>query len=629
MCGFVGLRALDGLAVERYERLSDALSSIRHRGPDGEERFQTSWLLLAHARLSIIDLTAAAQQPMLDSSGRYALTFNGEIYNYRELATQYLADDNEVNRNSDTAVLLAMYKRFGRECLKYLDGMFAFVVVDLQERTLFLARDRFGEKPLYMLQAQGMVAFASEMTALRRLFPDFPWEIDLVSLAIYHIVGSVPPPRTIYRNVHAVRSAHWMEIDSSGDVREGSYWCLAQAAAEHVATPMVSYVDTVARCQHYLLHAMRSRMVSDVPVGVFLSGGLDSGSILSLQAAQNFAALEALCIDFPDQRFSEYRLAEATANVFGARLHRSVVTPESFMEHLDDFFTISDQPTTDGFNAYFASMHAKALGIKVWLSGVGGDELFGGYPSFRRIGRLSRLSQLMQLSLPGAVTDTWANYFPYYLKFSRLLHLCLSGDPVKRAYQGLRNPTPKSNVLSVLSRESFAIDCDLTAVLDSLYPSTEYCRDDFQRASAMESGVYMGSQLLRDIDNFSMAHSIEVRAPFLDHELFGFVFSLPAQFKIREGNKKPLLIDALPYPLPGAVLEQPKMGFTFPVENWLKGHMASSFRNHVLTERNRMFWDISALENMWDMYMKGRLHWSVLWSYYAFARWWGAHCEQI
>jgi asparagine synthase (glutamine-hydrolysing) len=520
-----------------------------------------------------------------------------------------------------------MYMRFGRECPQYLDGMFAFAVVDLDEKTLFLARDRFGEKPLYVLQVPGTVAFASEISALRKLLPDSLWDVDPISLAIYHVVCSIPAPRTIYKNVHSLRPAHWMEVDSIGGIREGSYWSLEGAAAAHANASILSYGDAAERCQHLLLRATRSRMVSDVPVGVFLSGGLDSGSILSLLTAQGYASLDALCIDFPDERFSDYRLAEATAKAFGARLHRRVVTPESFMEHLNDFFSISDQPTMDGFNTYFVSMHARALNIKVWLSGVGGDELFGGYPSFQRIGRIRRLSRLLQMTLPDAVADTWTRFFPHHLKISRLLHLSLKGDPVKRAYQGLRNPVPRSNMLRGLSDTLVIHEGDFMGVLDSLYPSTAYCRDDFQRASAIEAGVYMAAQLLRDIDNFSMAHSIETRAPFLDHELFGFVFSLPQRLKTRQGGKKPLLTDALANPLPEMVVRQPKRGFTFPLEIWLKGHMDKSFRDHVLTERNCEFWDTNVLERMWSGYLKGELHWSVPWGYYAFARWWEAHRE--
>jgi len=627
MCGFVGIRRLAGFTPDQPQKLGDALDAIRHRGPDSKGQIETPWLLMGHVRLSIIDLTSAANQPMLDHSGRYVLVFNGEIYNYRELAERYLADDAALNKYSDTAILLAMYKKFGRDCLSYLDGMFAFVVADLQEKTLFLARDRFGEKPLYVLLASGTFAFASEISALKRLLPNFHFDIDPVSLAIYHVVCSIPAPYTIYKNVRSLRPAHWMEVDASGDIREGSYWSLEKAIATHANTLMPSYGDALEHCRQLLLCATRSRMISDVPVGVFLSGGLDSGSILSLLNSQSYESLDALCIDFPEQRFSEYRLAEATAIAFDVRLHRSVVTPESFMEHLDDFFSVSDQPTMDGFNTYFVSMHGRALGIKVWLSGVGGDELFGGYPSFQRIGNIRRLSRLLQIALPSTVADRWAGVFPYHLKMSRLLHLSLNGDPVKRAYQGLRNPIPRSNMLRGLSIAHTVLNSDFMGILDGLYPSTGYCRDDFQRASAMEGGVYMAAQLLRDIDNFSMAHSIETRAPFLNHELFEFVFSLPQRIKEHGGKKKSLLTAALPRPLPHMVMNQPKRGFTFPIEAWLKTHMEKSFREYVLDGRMGLFWDIPLLQRMWDRHLKGNLHWSIPWGYYAFAKWWASHRE--
>lgn len=600
-------------------RLDAALAEIRHRGPDGEGKLRVSEFGFAHARLSIIDLTEAARQPMVDRTGRFVLLFNGEIYNYRELAAAYFPDDHSLNRNSDSAVLLAMYTRFGRECLQHLNGMFAFTVVDLAARSVFMARDRVGEKPLYWVKTPDCLAFASEIGALRRLIPDADWSIDPEALVLYHSVGSVPAPYTIYRAARALRPANWMLFDAQGRQEVGTYW---EPAGYGLQQPL-DREEAIIACRGHLINAVRSRLVSDVPVGVFLSGGLDSGSILSLCHALGNDAPEALCIDFPDVGFSEYRLAAQTAKKFGARLHRSLVTPTEFNDNLDDFFSAADQPTTDGFNTYFVSLHAKGLGIKVWLSGVGGDELFGGYRSFRRLAKLSRLSSALQHAPLSVMARAWIeHWFPHRLRLARLANLSQRGNQAVRAYQTLRNTLPAGIVANYLLSPHMRHEAgQAQQVVDGIYPDPTLCKDDFQRASLLETTVYMASQLLRDIDNFSMAHSIEVRAPFLDHRLFEYVFALPSAFKSEAGRIKPLLLDALERSLPQAVLSQPKRGFTFPIETWLRRDLASTFESHVLDPHNAEFWDLDAVRRIWQAHLAGRVHWSVPWQFYAFARW--------
>ncbi len=626
MCGFVGYKSHNQLNDRIGHDIRNAISSIRHRGPDGEGIYGNDWLQLAHARLSIIDLSEAAAQPMLEQSGRYAIVFNGEIYNYKELAAQFLAGVSNVNTASDTAVLLAMYQKMGATCLDHLDGMFAFAIVDLLERTVFLARDRFGEKPVYWTKDAAGFGFASEIRALKSLLPERDWAVSAESLAVYHVAGSIPAPRTIYKDVHALMPGRWLLVSDLGEIKEGVYWSLHKSFAKHERnTKKLSFDQALVGTREKLLNSVRSRMVSDVPVGLFLSGGMDSGAILSLAVDAGYSDITALCIDFPETEFSEYRLAQKTADMFGAKLHRSVITPELFLEHLNHFFEASDQPTTDGFNTFFVSMQAKALGIKVWLSGVGGDELFGGYPSFSRIGRLRSVSKVLQVVLPDLASKSWARYKPKSLRVSRLLHLGIEGNPTSRAYQCLRNPIPLENVNNLIMHGQGASQILAHDNLDHYYPDADYFDDNFQRASAMESSVYMASQLLRDIDNFSMANSIETRAPFLDHELFGYVFSLPQKYKIGSAGVKSLLKTALPKKLPNEVMSQTKKGFTFPVEVWLKQNMQASFENYVFLEKNAMFWDMQKIKVLWDGYMNGEVHWSTVWSFYAFARWNSAH----
>jgi asparagine synthase (glutamine-hydrolysing) len=619
MCGFVGAHDIrpDSPALRR---LDHALAAIRHRGPDGTGTWVGVPFGLAHARLSIIDLSDAARQPMTDSTGRFTLVFNGEIYNYRDLAERYFPDDRSLRRDSDTAVLLAMYRRFGADCLPYLDGMFAFAVIDSERRAVFMARDRFGEKPLYWVQTDGCMAFASEIGALRQLIPEHDWSIDREGLLLFHSTGSIPAPYTIYRGVRSVKAGCWMSFDTDGHRVEATYWALGDGPP-----PAVDHEAVIDSVRERLLHAARTRLVSDVPVGIFLSGGLDSGSILSLTRSLGGPVPDTLCIDFADPRFSEYALARSSADRFGSRLHRCLVTPEEFGANLDSYFAAADQPTTDGFNTYFAGLYAKQTGIKVWLSGVGGDELFGGYPSFAKIGGYTLLSRLLQ----GMLKDSWIRVAERRLhgryRLARILHLGLRGPATRRAYQSLRNTVPADMANDMLAHAMRTSSDSVTDLLDHIYPETDCCHDDYQRATVLESAVYMRYQLLRDIDNFSMAHSLEFRAPFLDHRLFEYVYGLSSNHKKNSGRIKPLLIDALPRRLPDAVVAQPKRGFTFPIETWLRKELRQSWEGAVLRAENRAIWDLDSVARLWRLHLAGQLHWSVPWQFYTFARWCEAH----
>lgn len=629
MCGFVGFHSSDGSPPGLVDRLSTALAAIRHRGPDGEGVYTNPWLGMAHARLAIIDPGESAQQPMVDRAGRFILVFNGEIYNYRELYVRYCDEDPTVNGHSDTAVLLALYQRFGAACLELLDGMFAFAVADVRARTLFLARDRFGEKPLYWVRRQNAVLFGSELTALKALASECPWGLDPESIALFHMMGSIPPPQTIYRDVRALRPGCWLRVSTEGDIVEGRYWSLecttgpsAGEAGEH------GYEALVEGTRARLLQAVESRMVSDVEVGLFLSGGIDSGALLGLLKAQKRTPVAALCIDFPPPADSEFEMARVTADQYNGLLHRQTISAETFLAGMDGFFSAMDQPTGDGYNTFFVSRAAHQLGIKVWLSGVGGDELFGGYPFFKRITSLSRLTRALQLAVPTLVVEKGA-FLCDNLRIARLLHLADGGDAYTRAYQVCRNPVPWRNALMVLHpslRESLR---EINDSMDGCYPYTGGARDDFQRATLLESSMYMRAQLLRDMDNFSMAHSIELRAPYLDHRLFEYVFRAPQAHKRRSGQAKPLLADALPIPLPPAVVRQTKRGFTFPVEVWLKQQLGRSFEAHVMDRHIDGLYDRHAVTGLWHAYRKGAVHSSVIWNLYAFARWVGEHHESV
>jgi asparagine synthase (glutamine-hydrolysing) len=622
VCGFVGVINSFVEDAEQGVRLDDALAAILHRGPDGTGCLDIPGLGLRHARLSIIDLTNAAAQPMKSACGRFAIVFNGEIYNYKELYREHLARDTGVNPNSDTSVLLSLFRRFGSRCVPLLDGMFAFAICDLKTHRVFLARDRFGEKPLFWLARGRTLAFASELKALRIAVPDGSvGGIDHQACAIYHIVGSIPAPKTIYRGVVALEPGHWMDFDN-GKVTTGRYWSLPAPCEQQSLAPN----EALSITRDALLDAVRSRMVSDVPVGLFLSGGIDSTAILSLLSTLGHDSLTAICIDFSETKYSEFEVAKRTAEHFGANIHREVVDQQRFLDLLPGFFSVMDQPSKDGFNTYTVSLAARKLGIKVWLSGVGGDEAFAGYPSFFTLGKLSRISRLL-MHCPGILIEQGSSLLRNRTKLCRILQLGDVGVPEQRAYQALRNPLAWRTVRSLLS-PIWESNWRFPGTLDALYPVSNPRADEVQIASALESQVYMPSELLRDIDNFSMASSLELRAPYLSHKLFETVYLLDQSLKRQPNRRKPLLTEVLPKPLPTEVLGQPKWGFTFPMEVWLRAFMTQSFQDVAFDSRMQEIWDLRRVRALWQLYLEGRTHWASVWQLYAFARWYLQTCAR-
>jgi len=557
------------------------------------------------------------------------IVFNGELYNYRELYAEYFQDDRSVNGNSDTAVLLSLYERFNKDCVKLLNGMFSFVIIDILRKSIFMCRDRFGEKPLYWMQNGQSVLFGSELKALKVLMPNCPWRIDPESVALYHMIGTIPPPHTIYEGVMALRPGHWIEVESSGKISEGQYWSIEESLNAPGENGTGTYQQILEETRTLLLQAVRSRMVSDVEVGLFLSGGHDSGAILSLIKALDLDPIRTLCLDFPDESFSEFRLARLTSQRFNANLRRRVISPQMFLDGIGDYFDSMDQPTSDGYNTFFVSRAARELGIKVWLSGVGGDELFGGYPFFKRVQTLKWMAWAISALLPRIAVEWTAPHLFEHLRVARLCHLADDGSSVTRAYQTCRNSLPWRNAFRLLApgiRENIH---EINHKKDQLYPNTDQFSDDFQRATVLETSVYMRSQLLRDMDNFSMAHSIEIRAPYLDHRLFEHVLRLPQCYKKQKGRVKPLLEDALPFALPEEVRQQGKRGFTFPVEVWLKRELAESFEEYAISKENASFCDLEIVKKLWKGYRIGTVGWGAIWSLYAFARWVRDHHESL
>jgi asparagine synthase (glutamine-hydrolysing) len=621
MCGLVGTVApRDHLALDLHA-VATALKSIEHRGPDNVSTWASKdgRVAVGHVRLAIIDPSASANQPMVSRDGRYLLVFNGEIYNFRDLYARFVADDDDVNPRSDTSVLFALLRDRGRDALSLLNGMFAFAFIDLADRSVLVARDRFGEKPFYFFSDGPTLSFASELVALGKLRPDLSWSLDQEAVQLYFMSGSITAPRTIFRGMRALPPASYFSWRPGTTPAVRPYWQLVPSAQ-----PELSHKPPIEAVSSLLRRAVSSRMVSDVPVGIFLSGGIDSTSIVATAASQAASINTALSIDFPEVEFSEATIAAAVAKRFGLSFVREVVDSRSFIDSVPGFFHAMDQPTVDGFNTYFISRIAGQTGIKVWLSGVGGDELFGGYPSFSRLSRLEAASRYLQHIVPYKLVGG----LPVgagLSKVARLLHLGVRGNPVLRAYQVCRIPILPAPCRKLLGSPQESSNTRLQQLLDDVAPETAAHLDWFQKASLLEARVYLGGQLLRDIDNFSMAESIEIRAPFLDHDLFEGVWRLPQDLKKYNSSSKPLLIDSVPGGLPAEVPTHRKRGFTFPVQDWLRDNMGRQFQDVVLDPAFDDVWDRREVAKLWRSYKAGAVGWIPLWSFYAFANWRSSH----
>lgn len=615
MCGFSGVVLKKGnkkLSDKIESSLDKVIEGMNHRGPDDNGKFIHENIYLTHNRLSIIDLSESGKQPMIDYTGQYVIVFNGEIYNYELLYNKYFSNNDKINSKSDTSILIEMYKKFGKDCLNQLNGMFAFAIINLENNEIFLARDRFGEKPLYWINTDDYFAFSSELSGLRNLLPNLSLHISQKSLFYYLTNGYVPSPFTIYENINMLDPANFIEIKNFHNVIKCEpYWDLGNT--EDVPTE-----DIEDKVKNLFKESVKSRLISDVDVGLFLSGGIDSGSIMGACEEIGTPQKNALILDFEEEEFSEYEMANITATHYNGSVHKKIVTSRDFEEILDDFFESMEQPTIDGFNTFFVSKYAKEFGLKVWLSGVGGDEMFGGYSSFKHLKPRSKLSTLLQMIPDKTLSFMANNIMPLNLKKNRILQIAINGNPFIRAFQSLRGSFPVFNAKKLMLKGNLFSIKDL----DDIYPKHDLANlSDFNKSSLFETKLFMGHQLLRDIDNFSMAHSIEIRAPFLNHDLFQFVFNINDKFKYSSKTIKILLTKALTKRLPDKIINQPKKGFGFPVDTWIRTKLKDQIHKTIFDPRLEHLWDFDYLNKIWRSYLDGKINWDSIWTIYCFNRW--------
>jgi asparagine synthase (glutamine-hydrolysing) len=553
MCGLAGIFSYaDGAAPIDQAELLRLRERMVARGPDGAGL----WLSpdhrvgLAHRRLAIIDLTPDGAQPMATPEGRYQIVFNGEIYNYRELRAELASRGVIFNSQSDTEVLLQLYAQQGPAMCRQLRGMYAFAIWDCVEQSLFLARDPFGIKPLYLHDDGSTLRFASQVKALLA-GGTIATEIDPEAEQGYWIWGHVPEPHTPYRNISSLEPGHWRKVGRGGQVQQGSFDSVAEMLSGDCA-PGSDYPNL----RSALLDSMRHHLIADVPVGIFLSAGIDSATLAAL-AAECGGTLRTVTLGFEEYRGTsadETALAEQVARQYGAQHQTVWISRRDFEHAFDEFLQAMDQPSIDGLNTWLVSRAAAQVGLKVAISGLGGDEFFGGYPSFRQLPRMRQLASPFAL-IPGLG------------KMVRRLGAPLLGRHTSVKYAGLLEYGHNWEGAYLL-RRAMRMPWELPGHKPSRQPQAlpplEHPRG---MVSYLESTRYMRNQLLRDSDWASMAHSIELRVPLVDAELTRYVAQ---QRRVsRVFSKQDLAATALP-DLPAELVNRPKTGFTVPVRDWMR-----------------------------------------------------------
>jgi len=618
MCGIAGFTKSCAPEADLHtlRRMGEVM---RHRGPDAGGEYLDDQVGLAHRRLSIVDLSPLGNQPMFFAEGRLVTVFNGEIYNFLELRRELEAEGVRFRSQTDTEVILALYLKLGAGCLEKLNGMFALAIWDTAERTLFLARDRIGKKPLYYYHGGGdRLAFASEIKCLLQL-PGIGGELDPTAFADYLKYLFIPAPKTIYRNVHKLLPGHYLVLRPGGEPRITQYWDVEFSPG--------SDLHSAEQAEEALLELMQDatarRMVADVPLGAFLSGGIDSSAVVALMAKVSSEAVRTCSIGFSDKQHDETPYAREVATLFGTD-HKEYQAKENLPETVALMPRFFDEPFADSsaIPTYHVSRLARQ-GVTVALAGDGGDESFAGYEKYgvelkedlaRRLVPRPLLRALSAAA--GGLSETPAR------KIRSLTGSALS-DPARAFYR------TNTHIDDAAMNRLFAPG--VRSALSGYDPGEHTARywnrmkgaDHVSCMLYTDLKTYLPDDILVKVDRMSMAHALEVRAPFLDYRIIEFAARLPSAWKIKGNRKKIILKRAFGKLLPERILHRKKHGFTVPLDSWFRSELREMGEASLLdVEALGEYLEPLELARIWREHQEGKAnHGSVLWSLLMFALW--------
>jgi len=616
MCGINGIYQFSGLKIDTSV-IQKMNQTMVHRGPDAEGVYQDDFILLGHRRLSIIDVSDISNQPFLSNDSRYVIVFNGEVYNFKSLKS--LLTDYNFKTNSDTEVVLAAYIKWGKQCVNHFDGMFAFSIWDKKDQSLFIARDRMGIKPLYYVLDKDKIIFSSSVKSI--LNSDLvKRKIRQKSLIDYFRFQTVHAPYTIIEELYMLMPGQYMFFTEEKQELK-TYW--SPTTDFRSGDNDLNTVQTTVR--ELLSQSVEKRMMSDVPFGAFLSGGIDSSIIVGLMAQKHNQKINTFSVVFKENEFSEGQYAQQIAKQYQTNHHEIELSVEDFKQMIPTAMSFYDHPSGDGLNTYVVSKKTAESGIKMALSGLGGDELFGGYSIFNQI--------------PDLQSKNWLSSFPNYARkyvgiFNHLAKGTVASSKIREIlkqeyfdseyiYQFYRQTIMDDQLKNLIKLDKLPLNRSYEIAHELIgYNTNGWSLPPLSRISVSEFSTYMQNVLLRDADQMSMASSLEVRVPFLDHNLVEYTLGIKDKFK-KPITQKKLLVDSFKDMIPESIYNRPKMGFVLPYEKWMMGELKSFCIENLNEIKNISYVNAKGIDKLWHEFEKGnkRVSWSRIWHLVTLGNW--------
>ncbi len=598
-----------------------------HRGPDAEGVFENEKVGLCHRRLSIIDLSVSGTQPMISADGRFVIVFNGEIYNFLEIREELIKQGYVFKTKTDTEVLLALYEHHGVGLVDRINGMFAFAIWDNELKSLFIARDRIGKKPLYYHRFGNDIVFASELKSMLTI-TEIPRDIRVDSVYDFFAYQYIPDPKTIFKNIYKLEPGHYLHItDNSFD--KVKYWDISFLEQSNK-----SEASLKKELQQLIHECTRTRMISDVPLGAFLSGGLDSSGIVATMSKINNKPVTTCSIGFDVKQYNETEFARMVADQYKTNHHEFTVH-QNVKDNLENIVSYFDEPFADPslVPTYYVSKLARQK-VTVAIAGDGGDEVFAGYEKYLTDSIENRLRKLF----PRFVRKS---LFPWLVRFlspfnnlifrkSASLLTSLSLEPAMGFYLSNSQITDKrwNSIINQKTRNELG-DYHPSTITTEYYNQCD-ASDHLGKILYTDMKTFLPGDILVKVDRMSMANSLEVRAPLLDYNMIEFAAGLPSKLKFNSGEKKYLLKEAFKDALPGDILYRKKMGFSVPLGNWLRGEIKSLTEDTLFSSQGGInnYFKMDEIKKLWDQHQSGkRNHAKTLWCMLMFQMWWNQYMK--
>lgn len=625
MCGIVGKLNFNGQRVTP-EEIKTMADTIVYRGPDDEGVHVTAGVGLGQRRLSIIDLRRESTAPLSNEDGTIWIVFNGEIYNFQSLRAELIAQGHTFRTASDTEVIVHLYEQYGLECLRHLRGMFAFAIWDGTKRRLFAARDRLGKKPLYYARTDSQLVFGSEIKALTA-DASIPSRPNFDAIDHYLSYQYVPAPLTAFADIHKLPASHYILCTDDGQIQVTPYWFPAQTPKTRL-----TLVEATEQLLVILKESVRLRMIADVPIGAFLSGGVDSGAVVALMAMQSTSPVKTFSIGFNEERYNELPFARILAERYGTEHHEFMVTPRA-ADILPTLIRHYNEPFADSsaIPAYYVSQVTRRH-VTVALSGDGGDESFVGYQHYEMMRRLAAFDWApLGFRAAGAgmlrAPLKWLSDAPSAIKLDKALAMVGADLPQRyHHYLGILKDQEKARLYTAHLQDLIRDARHTQSVWEIPWATMT---DQLDWMMAHDQTHYLPDCLMVKTDIASMANSLEVRCPLLDHTLVEFAWSLPSHWKMSGAGRKIIFKQAVQALLPQEILEKPKTGFAVPLAHWFRTELAGLLKDTLLSDRalSRNLFDPSVLRRMVDDQITGRRDWANrLWALLCLELWF---CEFI